>query len=154
FAQDAANQAVRRRAGFRRLEDHGVTAGERNRDSPHTGNDRCILWRDTKDHAGRLPHRERERSGHVGGNNFAKHVARQNHIEEAPAGGGSGLSHHQAGELGGAGVEEVGSAQKFGTAGRRAEGTPRRESFGGCVRGGDRTPYGSGSSAAGYFTGD
>ena len=156
---------MRRRADFRRFQDDGVAASERHRNGAHSENDGSVPGRDAEDDAHRLPNGKCEAAGNLGrydfaGNLsshrrcFAQHLGRKVNIEARPSGGGADFSIMTEIKSGGAGFEQVSSAQEFLAPFVRPERGPGRERFCGGFRGRDGIVGAGGGGARGNFSRD
>ena len=71
FAEDGADQAMRRRTNFRRFQNDCIPAGKRHSNRTHAENDGSVPGRDPEDDAHWLPDGECEAPGNLGGDNLA-----------------------------------------------------------------------------------
>ena len=88
------------------------------------------------------------------GRSFAQHLRSEINVKPGPARGRTDLIHHDADEVWGARLEQVGRAQKFLATLGRAQRRPGRKSCGGGRCSGPSIVYSGGSRARGHAAGN
>ena len=132
------DQAMRRRADFRRPQNNRIAAGERRGDRAHAEDHRRVPWRHAEHDADRLAHSHRQHARLVGRDDLAGDLRRQRRrlaqqgggekaIEAAPGSRRADLVGHQLGEFGGAALQQIGRFVEQRPALARAGLRPARE---------------------------